>query len=165
MAVFVDSDEEEDHPAGKVLLTIPKVDSKLSPLSRPSLLSAELHASDRQAGFAEVAQAQPVSPKEKTKDSMDSQKSMDLNPDTERSNPVNIVSPNEDTTPNAFSPRTTRQNMLAAEMSEKIREAILLERKDKRTTIDAVQRRTHPGPDSTEIWEEVLSTLLNQPTW
>ena len=68
-----------------------------------------------------------------------------------RSKPISMASSNAQATPIAFSPRTTRRHMLATEMTESLRKAVLFERQQKKATASAVLKRRHTTQDLTNI--------------
>ena len=171
--VFVDSDEEdssaiddsededddnweeasenEDINEGRPLF--PRVDSKPNLVSRRSLLTSQLHEGDRQTAFAEMAQAQPALRKAKTQLKFDTPNSepLMLGPQMKRSKPINAISANSQVAPIAFSPRTTRRHMLANEMTESLRKAVLYERQQKKATATAVLKRRHTTQELTQL--------------
>ncbi|CUS07010.1 unnamed protein product [Tuber aestivum] len=53
--------------------------------------------------------------------------------------------------PPALSPRTTRRNMLATELTESLRQHLLWERQQKNTTASAVLKRRHTAHDVTKL--------------
>ncbi|CAZ83285.1 unnamed protein product [Tuber melanosporum] len=53
--------------------------------------------------------------------------------------------------PPALSPRTTRRNMLATELTESLRKHLLWERQQKNTTASAVLKRRHTAHDVTKL--------------
>jgi hypothetical protein len=60
-----------------------------------------------------------------------------------------IIQTTTNTTPHqlALSPRTTRRNMLAAELTVSLRQGLLVERKQKTQTANAVLKRRHTSHD------------------
>lgn len=130
-----------------------RVDSKPDLVSRRSLITKGLTEGDRQTAFAEMAQAQPALRKAKTQVKLDAQHSepLMLAPQMKRSKPINAVSTNSQAAPIAFSPRTTRRNMLATEMTESLRKAVLFERQQKKATATAVMKRRHTAQELTQI--------------
>ncbi|MCJ1251337.1 hypothetical protein MMC30_008569 [Trapelia coarctata] len=66
-------------------------------------------------------------------------------PDTPDARHVKITTSN--THPRALSPRTTRRNMLATELTESLPKHLLWERQGKNTTANAVLKRSHTAQD------------------
>ena len=137
-----------------------RVDSKPNLVSRRSLLTSLMNEGDRQSAFASMAQSQPTLRKSKTQSRMDS--SLKIVEPTEssfasggpymkRSRPITTTSSNTQTMPIAFSPRTTRRHMLATEMTESLRKAVLFERQQKKATANAILKRRHTTHDLANI--------------
>lgn len=72
-------------------------------------------------------------------------------PDVPRSKPI-IVRPTPQQ-PVAHSPRTTRRNMLATELTESLRRHLLWERQQKSSTANAVFKRRHTAHDMANLQE------------
>ncbi len=144
-----------------------RVDSQRPLTSRRSLLTNMLHQSQRRAAFAEAAsQSSPVTPRrsrtrspdgvsaadddgaaveDATDDGHPSRRRSRHGTDLPRSKP--IVMPPSQLHPAALSPRTTRLNMMATELTESLRKNLLWERQQKNTTASAVLRRRHTAHD------------------
>jgi hypothetical protein len=73
-------------------------------------------------------------------------------PDVPRSKPI-IVRSNNTQASGAHSPRTTRRNMLATELTESLRRHLLWERQQKSTTANAVFKRRHTTHDVANLQE------------
>ena len=153
-----DGSDNADNPINDRPL-FQRVDSKPNLVSRRSLLTSLMHEGDRQSAFAAMAQSQPGLRKSRTQPRMDSSMMMASpeesgltmgGPSIKRARPI-IVSPSSQTTPIAFSPRTTRRHMLATEMTESLRKAVLFERQQKKATANAVLKRRHTAQDLTTI--------------
>ena len=160
-----DEEWEDDDPDGadngisdKPLFQ--RVDSKPSLVSHRSLLTSLMHEGDRQNAFASMAQSQSALRKSKTQGHMDPSirfsdadtDGLSFNgPNMKRSKPVLMTSSNSQTAPIAFSPRTTRRHMLATEMTESLRKAVLYERQQKKATAHAILKRRHTTQDFTNI--------------
>ena len=136
-----------------------RVDSKHNLVSRRSLLTSLMHEGDRSNAFASMAQSQPALRKSKTQGHMDpsvtfseiDNDGLTLNgAHMKRSKPMFMTS-NSQTAPIAFSPRTTRRHMLATEMTESLRKAVLYERQQKKATANAILKRRHTTQDLTNI--------------
>ena len=72
--------------------------------------------------------------------------------DVPRSKPI-IVKPVPPQSSGAHSPRTTRRNMLATELTESLRRHLLWERQQKSTTANAVLKRRHTSHDVANLQE------------
>jgi Protein of unknown function (DUF3295) len=137
----------EDKPVFK------RVDSRANLASRKSLLTRGLHEPQRAAAMAEAAMkgssglrrsrtssptgpSVPASPTENAEHGLE-----ELGAKITRSKPIICTTSN--THPPAHSPRTTRRNMLATELTESLRRHLLWERQQKSTTANAVFKRRH----------------------
>lgn len=136
-----------------------RVDSQPHLVSRRSVLTAELNQLDRAATFANLAsKSTPVIRRAKTSISSgpsdgvspaeDSPLSM-LPGQTTRSKPI-IMTP-RNAQQMAFSPKTTRRNMLATEMTESLRKNVLWERQQKKATTNAIIKRRHTAQNLTNL--------------
>ena len=138
-----------------------RVDSRPNLVSRSSLLTTLMNQSDRAAAFAnQASKSTPAlqrsrnivrtgpstgtSPEEQTTLTMRGSK-------TTASKPIIMTTSN--THPPALSPRTTRRNMLATELTESLRKHLLWERQQKSTTANAVLRRRHTAFDVANLQE------------
>lgn len=142
-------------PAEKPLFQ--RVDSKL--VSRRSLLTTGLHQADRAAAIeAEASKSQP--PPRRGRTSSKAQKTDTPSEDESaskmkgahvpRSKPIIMTTPST-AAHNALSPRTTRRNMLATELTESLRKHLLWERQQKNTTANAVLKRRHTAHDMANL--------------
>ncbi|KAG8532718.1 uncharacterized protein KY384_002595 [Bacidia gigantensis] len=135
--------------------TFQRVDSKPDLVSRRSLLTTQLNEGDRQADFAAQAQAQSLNAlrKTKTQTCLDPRENSDIlqMPQSKRAKPISMTSQHAQSTPIALSPRSTRRNMLATEMTESLRKAVLFERQQKKATANAVLQRRHTTQDLTHM--------------
>lgn len=136
-----------------------RVDSQPNLVSRRSVLTAELNQLDRAATFANLAsKSTPVIRRTKTSTSSgpsdgnspidDSSLSM-LPGQMTRSKPI-IMTPRNGQQM-AFSPKTTRRNMLATEMTESLRKNVLWERQQKKATTNAIIKRRHTAQNLTNL--------------
>ena len=136
-----------------------RVDSRPNLVSRPSLLTTLMHQSGRAAAFANqaskstpalqrarnIARSGPstgTSPEEQTTLTIGGSK-------VTASKPIIVTTSNMHTP--ALSPRTTRRNMLATELTESLRKHLLWERQQKSTTANAVLKRRHTAFDVTTL--------------
>jgi len=131
-----------------------RVDSKSNLVSRRSLLTSQLHEGDRANAFANMARSTPVLRRAKTQTRM--APSLEASPEEESglamggpqmARAKSIIMTTSSTHPIAFSPKTTRRNMLASEMTESLRKAVLFERQQKKSTTSAVLKRRHTAHD------------------
>jgi hypothetical protein len=147
-----------------------RVDSRPNLSSRRSLITALLHQSDRaNALMSEASKSTPALHRSRTSspngpsiaaspDSDDAEPLMmkkgvkhGLKPIAEipRSQAQPIIMTTTNTTPHqqALSPRTTRRNMLATELTVSLRQHLLWERQQKSQTANAVLKRRHTAHD------------------
>ena len=139
-----------------------RVDSRPNLVSRRSLLTTLINQSDRAATFANMASKSTpalhrsrarqrtgpstgTSPQEETMLEMPSGSKMTA------SKPIIMTTSNIH--PPALSPRTTRRNMLATELTESLRKHLLWERQQKSTTANAVLKRRHTAFDVAHLRE------------
>lgn len=145
-----------------------RVDSKPNLVSRRSLLTTQLNESDRKFAFAN--QASKVVPQlQRSRTMILRGPSTGTSPEDEedaalamrgskltRSKPIIMTTTN--THPPTLSPRTTRRNMLATELTESLRKHLLWERQQKSTTATAVLKRRHTALDVTNLQEYPYAT-------
>lgn len=157
-----DSTSENGDTLGNDKQLFQRVDSRPNLVSRRSLLTTLMNQSDRAATFANMAsKSTPALQRSRTR---------------QRTGPSTGTSPQEETTlempygskmtaskpiimttsnihPPALSPRTTRRNMLATELTESLRKHLLWERQQKSTTANAVLKRRHTAVDVANLRE------------
>ena len=134
-----------------------RVDSKPNLVSRRSLLTNLLHQPQRAAALASAAsRSTPAMHRSRTSSPngpcLAASAGEDVEPgenareaDVPHSRPIIMTTSN--THPPALSPRTTRRNMLATELTESLRRHLLWERQQKNTTATAVLKRRHTAHD------------------
>lgn len=143
-----------------------RVDSRPNLTSRRSLITTMLHQNDRKNALAfEASKSTPSLQRSRT--SSPNGPSLAASPDSDdaaplmmkkglksiaeipRSSAQPIIQTTTNTTPHqlALSPRTTRRNMLAAELTVSLRQGLLVERKQKTQTANAVLKRRHTSHD------------------
>ena len=139
-----------------------RVDSRPNITSRRSLLTTLIHQPDRAAAFANMA-SKSASVLQHPRTSPPNSNSAGTSPEDEdsglamlpsnmtRSKPIIMTTSN--THPPALSPRTTRRNMLATELTQSLRKHLLWERQQKSTTANAVLKRRHTAHDVTNLQE------------
>jgi hypothetical protein len=138
-----------------------RVDSRPTLTSRRSLLSTLLHQPDRAAALQVAAASQSI-PAVRSRTSSANGPSVSVSPEEEsvltmrgpqipRSRPIVMTTSNIH--PPTLSPRTTRRNMLATELTESLRRHLLWERQQKNTTASAVLKRRHTSHDVANLQE------------
>ena len=157
-----DASENAENPANDKPL-FQRVDSQPNLVSRRSVLTTELHQLDRAATFANLAsKSTPLIRRTKTSTSngpsdgsspVEDPSPAVLPGHMTRSKPIVMTARN--TQQMAFSPKTTRRNMLATEMTESLRTNVLWERQQKKATTNAIIKRRHTA--------QTLTNLQNYP--
>ena len=137
-----------------------RIDSKPNLVSRRSLLTTMMNESDRAAAFQDMA-SQSTPALKRSRRSSPNGPSLGNAPEEDptvtlprtmtKSKPIIMTTSN--THPPALSPRTTRRNMLASEMTESLRKHLLWERQQISTTAKAVLKRRHTAYDITKLSE------------
>ena len=132
-----------------------RVDSRPNLTSRRSLLTTLIHQPDRAAALAQMAtKSTPALHRSRTSSpngpslasSLEEESTMADHP---RSKPIIMTTSN--THPPALSPKTTRRNMLATELTESLRKHLLWERQQKNTTANAVLKRRHTAHEMANL--------------
>lgn len=167
-------DSATDSGHSSVLDTRPlfqRVDSRPQLTSRRSLLTSLMHQSDRQSAMEKAAiasQSTPALMKHRSRTSSPNGPSVAASPEDEgstltmrgpqipRSKPIIMTTSN--THQPALSPRTTRRNMLASELSESLRKHLINERQQKNATAAAVLKRRHTAHDMGALKEYPSTT-------
>lgn len=136
-----------------------RVESRPQLASRRSLLSTMLHEPKRAAALANAGSRSTPALRSRTTSpsgpslapSPRQESPLTSKPTTEvtRSKPIIMTTSNMH--PPALSPRTTRRNMLATELTESLRRHLLWERQQKNTTAAAVLKRRHTAHDVTKL--------------
>lgn len=150
-----------------------RVDSRANLVSRKSLLTRGLHEPQRAAALAEAAM-NSASTLRRSRTSSPNGPSLAASPtnnddqtvitrgiDITRSKPM-ICNTSTTHLP-AHSPRTTRRNMLATEMTESLRRNLLWERQQKSTTANAVFKRRHTAHNEMANLHEFPGPKSGQP--
>lgn len=147
-----DASESNENTANMPLFQ--RVDSRPNLVSRRSLLTTLMNEGDRATAFQNMAsRSTPALRRSRTltpgsppvdipaeDESADSSTEM-LGPHMTRSK--SIIMKSSSNAQMALSPRTTRRNMLATEMTESLRKHVLWERQQKKATANAVLKRRH----------------------
>lgn len=136
-----------------------RVGSQPNIVSRRSVLTTELHQLDRAATFANLAsKSTPVTRRSKTSTSSGPSNGVSPVEDPSlamlpghmtKSKPIVVTARNAQQM--AFSPKTTRRNMLATEMTESLRKNVLWERQQKKATTNAIIKRRHTAQNLTNL--------------
>ncbi|KAI4247432.1 MAG: hypothetical protein L6R40_001380 [Gallowayella cf. fulva] len=136
-----------------------RVDSRPNLVSRRSLLTTLIHQPDRAAAFANLA-SKSTSALRRSRRSIPGAPSTGTSPEGQTSLAMHgahmtpakpIIMTTSNTHPPALSPRSTRRNMLAAELTESLRKHLLWERQQKSTTANAVLKRRHTAHDMAHL--------------
>lgn len=138
-----------------------RIDSQPQLVSRRSLIADMMKTESERASEFQRLAAEPSSTLRISKRSSHNQSSrgnssdgdaeFTLPPGMTKSKPIIMTTSN--THPPALSPRTTRRNMLASEMTESLRKHLLWERQQISTTAKAVLKRRHTAYDVANLKE------------
>ena len=148
-----DSPSDDDKPAALPSHRFPRVESRPDLVSRPSMLSMQLHQNRRISGLQnENSRSQPAFRRSRT--SSPNGPSMPSSPEDHDDEPGLMMQGTKTkakpiimTTTNAqqgmaHSPRTARQQMLATELSQTLRRNLLWERQQKSQAANAFLKRS-----------------------
>ena len=156
-----DSVSETAEPPTNEKPLFQRVDSRPNLVSRRSLLTTLMHQPDRAAAFANMA-SKSTSCLRRSRRSTPSAPSTGTSPEEEASLALRgthmtpakpIIMTTSNTHPPALSPRSTRRNMLATELTESLRKQLLWERQVKSTTANAFLKRRHTAHDMVNLQE------------
>lgn len=150
-----DSDWEDSSSESSDSITTDKhlfqrVDSRPNLVSRRSLLTTLIHQPDRAAALADMAsKSTPALHRSRTSSpngpsvaaSPEDASMLSMPAGMTKSKPITMNAPTVN--PLSLSPRTTRRNMLATELTPSLRKHLLWERQQKNTTANAVLKRRH----------------------
>lgn len=151
-----------------------RVDSRANIVSRKSLLTRGLHEPQRAAALAEAAMKSSAGLR-RSRTSSPNGPSVPGSPSSDSSNVlarpgVDVTLPKpiicSNTSNNALpahSPRTTRRNMLSAELTASLRRHLLWERQQKSTTANAVFKRRHTAHNELANLQEFPGQKIGQP--
>lgn len=137
-----------------------RVDSRPNLVSRRSLLTMMMHQPGRMQGNAFRSSpalqrsrlTSPNGPSIPTSPPENEDENLTMRgPDVPRSKPIVMKPPNTHSV--AHSPRTTRRNMLATELTESLRRHLLWERQQKSATANAFLKRRHTAHDMKNLQE------------
>jgi hypothetical protein len=163
-AAWEDSDSESGQASPVEKNMFQRVESQANLTSRRSMLTMQLHNPQRATALANAAsKSSPALRRSRT--SSPNGPSIPDSPDEnedepiltmrgpQSSRPMPIICTTTNTHPPAHSPRTTRRNMLATELTESLRKHLLWERKQKSTTANAFLKRRHTARDMAHLQE------------
>jgi hypothetical protein len=186
-----DSVEDSGNPSIDEKTFFQRVESRPNLTSRRSLITTMLHQNDRANALANAAAASRSTPAlQRSRTSSPNGPSLAASPDSEdnlplmikkglkpiseipRSQAQPIIRTTTATTPHqlALSPRTTRRNMLASELTVSLRQHLLWERKQKSQTANAVLKRRHTAHDMANLKQVPEKVCMdqgdgNKPSW
>ena len=141
-----------------------RVESQANLTSRRSMLTMQLHNSQGASALANTASrsspalrrshtSSPTGPSHPdSSDENDNEPALTMR-GPQSSRPMPIICTTTNTHPPAHSPRTTRRNMLATELTESLRKHLLWERKQKSTTANAFLKRRHTAQNMAHLQE------------
>ena len=163
-AAWEDSDSESGQASPVDKNMFQRVESQANLTSRRSMLTMQLHNPQRATALANAAsRSSPALRRSRTSspngpshpDSSDENENEPIltmrGPQSSR--PMPIIRTTTNTHPSAHSPRTTRRNMLATELTESLRKHLLWERKQKSTTANAFLKRRHTAQNVAHLQE------------
>lgn len=162
-----DSVEESGNASIDERTFFQRVDSRPNLTSRRSLITTMLHQNDRANALLATAASRSTPALQRSRTSSPHGPSLAASPESEDNAPLMmkkglkpiaeippsaaqpIVQSSAHATPYqlALSPRTTRRNMLASELTVSLRQHLLWERKQKSQTANAVLKRRHTSHD------------------
>ena len=152
-----DDGSDSGEPADDTQL-FKRIDSKPNLVSRRSLLTTMMNENERAAAFQDMASQSTSALRRSRRSSPNGptlgdamEEDVTLPPTMTKSKPIIMTTSN--THPPALSPKTTRRNMLATEMTESLRKHLLWERQQISTTAKAVLKRRHTAYDVTKLSE------------
>lgn len=157
-----DDSEWEDSVTGSVRSSVDekdlfqRVDSRPNLVSRRSLLTMMIHQPAK--GHSRSSPAlhrsrvtSPNGPPDEVSADEDDENLTMRGPDVPRSKPITMKAIPQPAS--AHSPRTTRRNMLATELTESLRRHLLWERQQKSATANAASKRRHTAYDVANLQE------------
>jgi hypothetical protein len=178
-----DSIEDSGNPSIDEKTFFQRVDSRPNLTSRRSLITTMLHQNDRANALATAAAASRSTPAlHRSRTSSPNGPSLAASPDSEDNSPLmmknglkpiseiprsaaqQIIQTTTNLTPHqlALSPRTTRRNMLASELTVSLRQHLLWERKQKSQTANAVLKRRHTAHDVANLKQYPEKVYMDQ---
>jgi hypothetical protein len=163
-AAWEDSDSESGHASPVDKNMFQRVESQADLTSRRSMLTMQLHNPQRAIALANGASRSSPALRRSRTSSPNGPSHPDSSDENENepvltmrgpqsSRPMPIICTTTNSHPPAHSPRTTRRNMLATELTESLRKHLLWERKQKSTTANAFLKRRHTARDMAHLQE------------
>jgi hypothetical protein len=161
-AAWEDSDSESGQASPMDKNMFQRVESQAKLTTRRSMLTMQLHNPQRAAALANAASRSSPALRRSRTSSPNGPSGPDSSDENENepvltmrgpqsSRPMPIISTASNTHPPAHSPRTTRRNMLATELTESLRKHLLWERKQKSTTANAFLKRRHTAQNMAHL--------------
>jgi hypothetical protein len=161
-----DSNEDSGNASIDEKELFKRVDSRPNLTSRRSLITTMLHQNDRANALATAASKSTPALHRSSRTTSPNGPSLAASPDSDEGGPLMmkglkpiseiprsvaqpIIKTTTNTTPHqlALSPKTTRRNMLANELTVSLRHQLLWERQQKTQTANAVLKRRHTAHD------------------
>ena len=143
--------------------TFQRIDSKPNLVSRRSLLTSMMNQEDRASAFQDMAMKSAAGlKKSKTSSNIPAQDESNVTTATSEggfgtpSRP--ILRTKSEIISLVSSPKTTRRNMLSTEINEELRKSILHERLQKKSTINAYNKRVQSTSNMSSLREESRET-------
>jgi hypothetical protein len=163
-AAWEDSDSESGQASPMDKNMFQRVESQANLTTRRSMLTMQLHNPQRATALANAASRSSPALRRSRTSSPNGPSGPDSSDENENepvltmrgpqsSRPMPIISTASHTHPPAHSPRTTRRNMLATELTESLRKHLLWERKQKSTTANAFLKRRHTAQNMAHLQE------------
>ena len=163
-AAWEDSDSESGQASPVEKNMFQRVESQANLTSRRSMLTMQLHNPQRATALANAASRSSPALRRSRTSSPNGPSHPDSSDENEHepvltmrgpqsSRPMPIICTTSNTHPPAHSPRTTRRNMLATELTESLRKHLLWERKQKSTTANAFLKRRHTAQNMAQLQE------------
>ena len=163
-AAWEDSDSESGQASPVEKNMFQRVESQANLTSRRSMLTMQLHNPQRATALSNVASRSSPALRRSRTSSPNGPSHPDSSDENEHepvltmrgpqsSRPMPIICTTSNTHPPAHSPRTTRRNMLATELTESLRKHLLWERKQKSTTANAFLKRRHTAQNMAHLQE------------
>jgi len=161
-AAWEDSDSESGQASPMDKNLFQRVESQAKLTTRRSMLTMQLHNPQRATALANAASRSSPALRRSRTSSPNGPSGPDSSDENENepvltmrgpqsSRPMPIISTASNTHPSAHSPRTTRRNMLATELTESLRKHLLWERKQKSTTANAFLKRRHTAQNMAHL--------------
>jgi hypothetical protein len=175
-----DSNEDSGNASIDEKELFKRVDSRPNLTSRRSLITTMLHQNDRANALATAASKSTPALHRSSRTTSPNGPSLAASPDSDEGGPLMmkglkpiseiprsvaqpIIKTTTNTTPHqlALSPKTTRRNMLANELTVSLRHQLLWERQQKTQTANAVLKRRHTAHDVANLKQYPENVHIN----